>query len=83
MSRLTEKVKNTNDYIRLATKDKQEFINKLGQLEDLQEELGVNDLIHFLKWCIKYRKSFINRSFNDLVGFYKKAMCEIEKDKSE
>ena len=40
MSRLTEKVKNTEDYIRLATKDKQEFINKLGRLEDLEEELG-------------------------------------------
>ena len=40
MSRLTEKVKNTDDYIRLATKDKQEFINKLGRLEDLEEQLG-------------------------------------------
>jgi len=40
MSRLTEKVKNTEDYIRLATKDKQEFINKLGRLEDLEEEIG-------------------------------------------
>lgn len=42
MSRLTEKVKNTEDYIKLATKDKQEFINKLGKLEDLEEELGNN-----------------------------------------
>ena len=40
MSRLTEKVKNTEDYIRLATKDKQEFINKLGRFEDLEEQLG-------------------------------------------
>lgn len=40
MSRLTEKVKNTEDYIKLATKDKQEFINKLGRLEDLEEQLG-------------------------------------------
>lgn len=40
MSRLTEKVKNTDDYIKLATKDKQEFINKLGKLEDLEEQLG-------------------------------------------
>lgn len=40
MSRLTEKVKNTDDYIKLATKDKQEFINKLGRLEDLEEEIG-------------------------------------------
>ena len=40
MSRLTEKVKNTEDYIRLATKDKQEFINKLGRLENLEEQLG-------------------------------------------
>ena len=40
MSRLTEKVKNTEDYIRLATKDKQEFINKLGRIENLEEQLG-------------------------------------------
>ena len=40
MSRLTEKVKNTEDYIRLATKDKQEFINKLGRIEDLEEQIG-------------------------------------------
>lgn len=40
MSRLTEKVKTTDDYIKLATKDKQEFINKLGRLEDLEEQLG-------------------------------------------
>lgn len=38
--RLTGKVKNTDDYIKLPTKDKQEFINKLGKLEDLEEELG-------------------------------------------
>lgn len=42
MSRQTEKVKNMDDYIRLATKDKQEFINKLGMLEDLEDELGNN-----------------------------------------
>lgn len=40
MSRQTAKVKNTEDYIKLATRDKQEFINKLGKLEDLEEELG-------------------------------------------
>ena len=40
MSKLTEKVKNVDDYIRLATKDKQEFINKLGMLEDLEEQIG-------------------------------------------
>ncbi|MBR3208803.1 MAG: hypothetical protein IKF82_00900 [Bacilli bacterium] len=38
--RLTEKVKNADDYIKLPTKDKQEFINKLGELEDLEEQLG-------------------------------------------
>lgn len=55
MSRLTEKVKNTDDYIRLATKDKQEFINKLGRLEDMEEELEflgreitLDDMIHNL-----------------------------------
>lgn len=40
MSRLTEKLKNTDDYIKLPTKDKQEFINKLGKLENLEEQLG-------------------------------------------
>lgn len=47
MKRLTEKVKNTDDYIRLSTKDKQEFINKLGKLKDLEEKLGV-DVIKFV-----------------------------------
>lgn len=56
MSRLTEKVKNTDDYIKLATKDKQEFINKLGKLEDLEEQLGCplevlkpNQKVEFIK----------------------------------
>lgn len=40
MSRLTEKVKSTEDYIKLPTKDKQEFINKLGRLDDIEEEIG-------------------------------------------
>ena len=40
MTNLTEKVKNTDDYIKLATKDKQEFINKLGRLEAMEKELG-------------------------------------------
>ena len=40
MNRLTEKVKNVDDYIKLPTKDKQEFINKLGRLEDLEEQIG-------------------------------------------
>ena len=40
MNRQTEKVKDTDDYIKLATKDKQEFINKLGRLEDIEEEIG-------------------------------------------
>ena len=40
MNRLTEKVKNAEDYIKLATKDKQEFINKLGRSEDLEDQLG-------------------------------------------
>ena len=51
MSRLTEKVKITDDYIRLATKDKQEFINKLGELEVMEEPLGfplekLNEISH-------------------------------------
>ena len=40
MNRQTEKVKDTDDYIKLATKNKQEFINKLGRLEDIEEEIG-------------------------------------------
>jgi hypothetical protein len=64
---------------------KQMVIDKLGKLEDLEEELGVNDLITFLKWCITFRKDYTNRTFDDLVGFYKKAIKvgKIEKEKSE
>jgi hypothetical protein len=81
MSRLTEKVKNVDDYIKLATKDKQEFINKLGKLEDLEEQIGINNLIAFLEWCVKFRNNFINRSFDDMVAFYKRAMCVTENKK--
>ena len=52
---------------------------KLGKLEDLEEEIGVNNLIAFLEWCVKFRNNFINRSFDDMVAFYKRAMCETEK----
>lgn len=44
MNRLTEKVKNVDDYIKLPTKDKQEFINKLGKLEDLMEKYEIENL---------------------------------------
>ena len=44
MNRLTEKVKNTDDYIKLPTKDKQEFINKLGKIEDLMEKYEINSI---------------------------------------
>ena len=87
--RLTKKiiVKNDDGYVlnhrEDFTENTYEVIQKLGQLEDLEEEIGVNDLIHFLKWCVKFRDNFINRSFDSMVAFYKKAMCEIEKDKSE
>ncbi len=87
--RLTKKIieKNVDGYVlnhrEDFTENTYEVIQKLGQLEDLEEELGVNDLIHFLNWCVKFRTNFINRSFDDLVKFYKKAMCETEKDKSE
>ena len=54
-------------------------VNKLGKLEDLEEEIGVNNLIAFLEWCVKFRNNFINRSFDDMVAFYKRAMCETEK----
>lgn len=41
MSRLTEKVKDMDIYIKLPTKEKQAFLDKLGQYEDLGE---VDDL---------------------------------------
>ena len=44
MSRLTEKVKGLNDYIKLATKDKQDFINKLGKLEDILQAFNIESL---------------------------------------
>lgn len=56
-----------------------QIVQKLGKLEDLEEEIGVNNLIAFLEWCVKFRNNFINRSFDDMVAFYKKAMCETEK----
>lgn len=59
------------------------LVQIVGNFEDLEEEIGVNDLIHFLNWCVKYRNNFINRSFDSMIAFYKKAMCENEKDKSE
>ena len=85
MSRLTEKkfldnfkaIKNINpNYV--ASKEELMY-EKLGKLEDLEEEIGVNNLIAFLEWCVKFRNNFINRSFDDMVAFYKKAMCETEK----
>jgi len=80
MSRLTKKV---GENYCSQSGDFYDLYNKLGKLEDLEEEIGVNDLIHFLKWCVKYRTNFINRSFDSMVAFYKKAMCETEKDRSE
>lgn len=72
MSRLTEKVKNTDDYIRLPTKDKQEFINKLGKLEDLEEELGCP-----LEVIIKALKDGIynKRGFHYKVILYEDVLC--------
>ena len=56
MSRLTEKVKDIDDYIKLPTKNKQEFINKLGQLEDIEERLGcpLEEIFEFVKLLKKY-----------------------------
>jgi hypothetical protein len=62
--RLTEKVKNTDDYIRLATKDKQAFINKLGRLEDLEEEIGCP--LEVVREALKY-----GIYFKDLIKDYK------------
>jgi hypothetical protein len=41
MNRLTEKVKDIEAYIKLPTKDKQAFLNKLGEHEDIAEDLGI------------------------------------------
>ena len=85
MSRITDKrvlenieiMKNiAPDYV---ASTEQLMYEKLGKLEDLEEEIGVNNLIAFLEWCVKFRNNFINRSFDDMVAFYKKAMCETEK----
>lgn len=48
----------------------------------LEAEIGVNDLIAFLKWCVMFRNNFINRSFDDMVAFYKKTWW-LREDKSE
>ena len=69
MSRLTEKVKNTEDYIRLATKDKQEFINKLGELEDLEEQLGCPFLVVF---------EAIKNGIYDKEGFYYTVILDLD-----
>ena len=83
MSRLTRKGTtkiHLEDYlINGRSIDIQDCLNKLGKLEDLEEQIGVNNLIAFLEWCVKFRNNFINRSFDDMVAFYKKAMCETEK----
>ena len=39
MVRFTEKVKDYKDYIKLPTIDKQAFLNRMGYLEDLIDEL--------------------------------------------
>ena len=88
MSRLTDKrfldnfkaMKNiAPDYV---ASTEQLMYEKLGKLEDLEEEVGVKNLIAFLEWCVKFRNNFINRTFDDMVAFYKKAMC-ITESKSE
>ena len=81
MSRFTRYDEKQKQYIRLASRLAVD--NKLGKLEDLEEEIGVNNLIAFLEWCVKFRNNFVNRTFDDMVSFYKRAMCETEKDKSE
>ena len=69
MSRLTEKVKNNEDYIRLATKDKQEFINKLGRLEDLEEKIGCSFLVVF---------EGINNGIYDKKGFHYTVILDLD-----
>ena len=84
MSRLTDKNKFDIHYsISISKNSLQSAYDKLGKLEDLEEQIGVNNLIAFLEWCVKFRNNFINRSFDDMVAFYKRAMCVTEKDKSE
>lgn len=90
MSRLTKKA---NHYCDTDIDNEYKFVDedtsigtivdKLGQLEDLEEEIGVNNLVAFLEWLVKFRNNFMCKSFDDMIAFYKKAMCETEKDKSE
>lgn len=80
MSRLTDINKCIVHYKKSYTDEEiSNIIVKLGKLEDLEEEIGVNNLIAFLEWCVKFRNNFINRSFDDMVAFYKRAMCVTER----
>ena len=63
MSRLTEKVKNTDDYIKLPTKDKQEFIDKLGKLEDLMEKYHIRDVEHLDRVLEGYNFAMLGKIF--------------------
>lgn len=68
MSKLTEKVKNTNDYIRLAIKDKQEFINKLGRLEEIADELKVpSEFIPIPYYLSGLKKVWYHNQWCDVV----------------
>ena len=66
VNRLTEEVENTDDYIKLATKDKQEFINKLGRLEDIEEEIGCP--LEVREKAIKYG-IYIKNIYGEMVNF--------------
>ena len=85
MKRLTEYKPSKNSNFPYRLKDEGlntelDCIHKLGKLEDLEEEIGVNNLIAFLKWLVKFRNNFMCKSFDDMIIFYKRAMCETEKD---
>lgn len=81
MSRLTYKDTKVSGGYNAVDTDEYACVVKLGKLEDLEEELGINNLIAFLEWCVKFRNNFINRSFDDMVAFYKRAMCVTENKK--
>ena len=60
--RLTEKIKNYYFSKKDLVSDHNEEINKLGQLEDIEEELGI-DLAKLIK-CIRSEKGIWKKDFN-------------------
>ena len=66
--RLTEKINNYYFSKGKIESDHNEEINKLGQLEDIEDELGI-DLITLNK--IKHKKECLIRGYNDKLWRYR------------